>query len=50
MSFKDYKKGLTPIEDQAIENSRSINIGRECPLYTQKRTFVPVRPMSALRQ
>jgi len=24
MSFKDYKKGLTPIEDQAIENSRSI--------------------------
>jgi hypothetical protein len=24
MSFKNYKKGLKPIQDQAIENSRSI--------------------------
>lgn len=24
MSFKDYKRGLKPVQDQAIENSRSI--------------------------
>jgi hypothetical protein len=24
MSFKNYKRGLKPVQDQAIENSRSI--------------------------
>jgi len=24
MSFKNYKKGMKPVEDQALENSRSL--------------------------
>ena len=37
MSFKDYKKGLTPIEDQAIENRRETRSGFKFPFSWKNR-------------